>query len=100
MFSYLYYRILLLIIAPHPKSYMECCSVCSVIVSRTHLSLQSAWDDCAAMKDCKGVIEQNCNWELNGNSAVGNSFFACGERVQGDPSKGFNGCFYVKPSGF
>ena len=100
MFNYLYHLILLLIIAPQPNSYMECCSICSAIVSTRYQSLQGAWDDCAGRKDCKGVIEENCNWELNGNSAVGNSFFACGERVQGDPTKGFNGCFYVKPSEF
>ena len=90
MFNYLYNLILLLIIAPRPELYKETFSLCSALVSRRYQSLQAAWDECAKIKNCKGVIEQNCS---------GNSFYACGERVQ-NRADGFNGCFYVKPGAF
>ena len=70
-------------------AYKQWHTICNAIFSRRYQSLQSAWEECAKGKNCKGVIEENCS---------GNSFFACNEWEQGPPSDGFNGCFYMKPS--
>ena len=90
MFNYLYHLILLLIIANIRPSnqellgYKEWQHSCTDVISRRYQSLHSAWDDCAARKNCKGVIEENCS---------GTSFYACGESVQ---YQGLDGCFYRK----
>ena len=76
-----------MIIVPDPMAYQAKNFKCRA-KHQSHTSLQSAWDQCSTQQYCEGVFKEGCS---------GNTFFTCSDMEQGPPSKGFNGCMYIKP---